>query len=89
MAEKVDIDGMFTFKNLMPRFPIPGGFTEEHFRHVAFAGLRERFPGRIPETHVKQADYERGVIISMGFPAYFLVVADFIQWAKNNGIAVG
>ncbi|BEL08998.1 DNA polymerase III subunit alpha [Actinoplanes sichuanensis] len=90
VAEKVDIEGMFTFKNLMPRFPIPDGFTEEeYFRHMAFEGLRKRFPDGIPETHVKQADYELGVIISMGFPAYFLVVADFIQWAKDNGIAVG
>jgi DNA polymerase-3 subunit alpha len=90
VAEKVDTDGMFTFKNLMPRFPIPDGFTEEEFfRHTAFEGLRKRFPGGIPDTHVKQAEYELGVIISMGFPAYFLVVADFIQWAKNNGIAVG
>ncbi len=90
VAEKVDIDGMFTFKNLMPRFPIPDGFTEEeYFRHVAFEGLRKRFPDGIPEGHVTQAEYELGVIISMGFPAYFLVVADFIQWAKDNGIAVG
>ncbi|MEV6599474.1 DNA polymerase III subunit alpha [Actinoplanes sp. NPDC051346] len=90
VAEKVDTEGMFTFKNLMPRFPIPEGYTEpEFFRHTAFEGLRRRFPGGIPETHVQQAEYELGVIIEMGFPAYFLVVADFIQWAKNNGIAVG
>jgi len=90
VAERVDTDGMFTFKNLMPRFPIPEGYTEEeYFRHVAFEGLRKRFPDGIPETHVKQAEYELGVIIQMGFPAYFLVVADFIQWSKRNGIAVG
>lgn len=90
VAERVDTAGMFTFKNLMPRFPIPDGFTEvEYFRHTAFEGLRRRFPGGIPDTHIKQAEYELGVIIEMGFPAYFLVVADFIQWAKNNGIAVG
>jgi len=90
VAEKVDTDGMFTFKNLMPRFPIPEGRTEEeYFREVAFEGLRRRFPGGIPETHVKQAEYELGVIIQMGFPSYFLVVADFIQWSKRNGIAVG
>lgn len=90
VAEKVDIEGMFTFKNLMPRFPIPDGYTEEeYFRHVAYEGLHARFPDGIPETHVKQAEYELGVIIQMGFPAYFLVVADFIQWSKRNGIAVG
>ncbi|WP_249997851.1 DNA polymerase III subunit alpha [Actinoplanes sp. M2I2] len=90
VAERVDIEGMFTFKNLMPRFPIPDGYTEEeYFRHVAFEGLRSRFPDGIPDTHIKQAEYELGVIIQMGFPAYFLVVADFIQWSKRNGIAVG
>jgi DNA polymerase-3 subunit alpha len=90
VAERVDTEGMFTFKNLMPRFPIPQGYTEEeYFRHVAYEGLHNRFPDGIPETHVKQAEYELGVIIQMGFPAYFLVVADFIQWSKRNGIAVG
>jgi len=90
VAERVDIEGMFTFKNLMPRFPIPDGYTEEsYFRHVAFEGLRRRFPDGVPETHVTQAEYELGIIIQMGFPSYFLVVADFIQWSKQNGIAVG
>jgi DNA polymerase-3 subunit alpha len=90
VAEKVDTEGMFTFKNLMPRFPIPEGYSEEeYFRHVAYEGLHARFPDGIPDTHVKQAEYELGVIIQMGFPAYFLVVADFIQWSKRNGIAVG
>ncbi len=90
VASRVDTAGMFTFKNLMPRFPVPAGHTEESwFREEAFAGLRRRFPDGIPETHLKQAEYELGIIIQMGFPSYFLVVADFIQWSKNNGIAVG
>jgi DNA polymerase III subunit alpha len=90
VAEKVDTGGMFTFKNLMPRFPVPEGHTEESwFRHEAFEGLKRRFPGGVPETHLKQAEYECGIIIQMGFPSYFLVVADFIQWSKKNGIAVG
>ncbi len=90
VAEKVDPAGMFEFRNLMPRFPVPDGETEESwFRKETFAGLARRFPDGIPETHVKQADYELGVIIQMGFPSYFLVVADFIQWAKGQGIAVG
>src|SRR3954452_13185367 len=81
---------MFTFKNLMPRFPVPAGKTEESwFRKEAYVGLKRRFPGGIPDTHLKQAEYELGIIIQMGFPSYFLVVADFIQWSKRNGIAVG
>ncbi len=81
---------MFEFHNLMPRFPVPEGETEESwFRKETFAGLARRYPEGIPEGHVVQAEYELGVIIQMGFPSYFLVVADFIQWAKAQGIAVG
>ncbi|WP_341720313.1 DNA polymerase III subunit alpha [Micromonospora sp. FIMYZ51] len=90
VAEKVDPAGMFEFHNLMPRFPVPEGETEESwFRKETFAGLARRFPNGIPEGHVVQVEYELGVIIQMGFPSYFLVVADFIQWAKSQGIAVG
>ncbi|MEU7932629.1 DNA polymerase III subunit alpha [Micromonospora echinofusca] len=90
VAEKVDPAGMFEFHNLMPRFPVPEGETEDSwFRKETFAGLARRYPGGIPEGHVRQAEYELGVITQMGFPSYFLVVADFIQWAKNQGIAVG
>ncbi|MGC5053082.1 DNA polymerase III subunit alpha [Micromonospora sp. DT48] len=90
VAERVDPSGMFEFHNLMPRFPVPEGETEESwFRKETFAGLARRFPEGIPEGHLVQAEYELGVIIQMGFPSYFLVVADFIQWAKSQGIAVG
>ncbi len=90
VAERVDPTGMFEFHNLMPRFPVPEGETEESwFRKETFAGLARRYPQGIPEGHVVQAEYELGVIIQMGFPSYFLVVADFIQWAKSQGIAVG
>ncbi|MDI3279542.1 DNA polymerase III subunit alpha, partial [Arthrobacter sp. AL08] len=48
-----------------------------------------RYPGGVPDKVRTQADYELEVITSMGFPGYFLVVADFINWAKKNGIRVG
>jgi DNA polymerase-3 subunit alpha len=51
-------------------------------------GLPKRYPG-MEEKVLRQADYELGVIIKMGFTGYFLIVADFINWAKNNGISVG
>ncbi|GAA2382241.1 DNA polymerase III subunit alpha [Dactylosporangium salmoneum] len=90
VAEKVDIDGMFEFHNLMPRFPVPDGETEESFFRAEVArGMARRFPNGIDEEHQKQADYEADMIVKMGFPAYFLVVSDFILWAKNEGIAVG
>ena len=90
VAERIDTTGMFSFTNLMPHFPVPAGETEESwFRQEALAGLQRRFPGGIPQTHLTQAEYELGVIIQMGFPSYFLVVADFIGWAKRQGITVG
>jgi DNA polymerase-3 subunit alpha len=51
--------------------------------------MDKRYPGGVPDDRRKQAEYEIGIIVQMGFPAYFLVVADFINWAKNNGVAVG
>jgi DNA polymerase-3 subunit alpha len=74
----------------MPKFPCPPGENEESwFIKEVQAGLRERFPDGIPEYAQRQADYETEVIVSKGYPGYFLVVADFITWAKKNGIRVG
>ena len=74
----------------MPRFPVPAGETEASWfvKEVA-RGLERRFRGDVPEYAIKQAEYEQGVIIGKGYPGYFLVVADFINWAKRNGIRVG
>ncbi|MEE1942246.1 DNA polymerase III subunit alpha [Streptomyces sp. TRM 70361] len=90
VAEQVDTTGWFEKRDLMPRFPVPEGHTEESwFREEVRRGMERRYAGRIPEDRQRQADYEMDVIVEMGFPGYFLVVADFIMWAKNNGIAVG
>ncbi|MEU6170698.1 DNA polymerase III subunit alpha [Streptantibioticus parmotrematis] len=90
VAEQIDTDGWFESKNLMPRFDVPEGYTEvTWFREEVKRGMGRRYPGGIPEDRQRQADYEMDIIIQMGFPGYFLVVADFIMWAKNNGIAVG
>ncbi|MEV7007667.1 DNA polymerase III subunit alpha [Streptosporangium sp. NPDC051022] len=90
VAEKVDPAGMFGFKNLMPTFPVPEGESEESwFRKEIQRGMERRFPEGVDEVHQKQIDYEMDIILQMGFPSYFLVVADFIMWAKNNGIRVG
>jgi DNA polymerase-3 subunit alpha len=76
--------------NFMPRFPVPEGETEETwFIKEVDNGLHQRYPSGIPDEVRKQADYEVGVILQMGFPGYFLVVADFINWSKRNGIRVG
>jgi DNA polymerase III subunit alpha len=91
IADRVDPAGMFGFVNLMPRFPIPDGFESEDelFRAEVWKGMDRRYPGGYDEPRRRQAEYEIQIICQMGFPAYFLVVADFIMWAKNNGIAVG
>lgn len=76
--------------NYMPRFPVPEGETEASwFVKEVDRGLEYRYPNGIPEKVRQQADYEIQVITQMGFPGYFLVVADFINWAKDNGIRVG
>lgn len=88
IAESCDVS--FEKRDLMPRFPVPQGHTEATwFAAEVDRGLTERFPNGVPEKHRAQADYEVGVINQMGFPGYFLVVADFIAWARENGIRVG
>ena len=76
--------------NYMPEYPVEAGDTvEAAFQRAVDEGLAERYPGGIPEEVRQRADYEIGVISQMGFSSYFLVVADFINWAKSNGIRVG
>jgi DNA polymerase-3 subunit alpha len=90
IAERVDTTGMFERRDLLPRFPVPDGETEESwFRAEVWRGLRRRFPDGYADDYRERAEYEMGIIAEMGFPSYFLVVADFIMWAKGNGIAVG
>jgi DNA polymerase-3 subunit alpha len=80
----------FTKSNLMPRFPLPAGETEESWLHAeVWRGMDRRYPEGFDEPRRQQAEYEMGVIETMGFCSYFLVVADFIMWAKRNGIRVG
>jgi DNA polymerase-3 subunit alpha len=89
IAERCNVQ-FDTSANYMPRFPVPEGETEQSwFVKEVEKGLGERYPDGIPEPVRKQADYEIGVISQMGFPGYFLVVADFINWSKRNGIRVG
>ncbi|MDQ6849484.1 MAG: DNA polymerase III subunit alpha [Actinomycetota bacterium] len=90
IAERCEVS--FTEGNgtYMPVFPVPDGETERSwFAKEVAAGLQRRFPAGIPSDVQQQADYEVGVINQMNFPGYFLVVADFINWAKDNGIRVG
>ncbi|WBL18124.1 DNA polymerase III subunit alpha [Citricoccus sp. NR2] len=89
IAEQCEVS-FNTEANYMPRFPTPEGEDETSWliKEVA-SGLAYRYPNGVPADVRKQADYELDVIISMGFPGYFLVVADFINWAKDHDIRVG
>jgi len=90
IAERASMD-FEVGRDLMPRVPVPEGYTEDTWlREQVHAGLRDRFDGGpVPEEHTRQADYEVDVIVSMGFPGYFLVTADLCRYAKETGIRVG
>ncbi|MBV2208028.1 MAG: DNA polymerase III subunit alpha [Thermomonas sp.] len=80
----------------LPAFPVPDDETlDSWIRSQAHAGLTKRLEthpiaaGKTREDYFARLDIELGVIIRMGFPGYFLIVADFINWGKQNGIPVG
>ncbi|HVB46555.1 MAG TPA: DNA polymerase III subunit alpha [Streptosporangiaceae bacterium] len=88
IAERAGVE--FAKTSLMPNFPLPQGETEQSwFGKEVWAGLDRRFPGGYDDERRQRAEYEIGIIEQMGFCGYFLVVADFIMWAKRNGIRVG
>ena len=87
-------------KSFLPQFPIPEGETEaSYFCRVSREGLEQRLKVLLDENaenyatlrkeYEKRLQIELDVINNMGFPGYFLIVADFIQWSKDNGIPVG
>jgi len=87
-------------KCCLPNFPVPDGMTmDEFFRKLSYDGLEERLKTILDnndpdydskrQEFVDRLEFELGIIIQMGFPGYFLIVMDFIQWAKDNDIPVG
>jgi len=77
-------------ENLMPAFAVPAGETEDTWlRKEAERGLVARFGDRATEEHRTRLNYELNVMAKMGFPGYFLVVADLVAHAKKVGIRVG
>ncbi|MDY7219005.1 DNA polymerase III subunit alpha [Denitrificimonas sp. JX-1] len=86
--------------HFLPDFPVPEGMTiGEYLRHVSFEGLEERLSVTLPKdtpdyvekrkVYDDRLNFELDIINQMGFPGYFLIVMDFIRWAKNNGVPVG
>ena len=77
-------------ENLLPKFEVPAGQTEDSWlRTLSHEGLTKRLGDRATPEHVARLDYELDVMIKMGFPGYFLVVADLCSHAREVGIRVG
>jgi DNA polymerase-3 subunit alpha len=86
-------------KNHLPEFPTPAGVTiDEHLRNEATLGLERRLAKLYPDAairdtkrpeYVERLDFEARTIVQMGFAGYFLIVADFINWARRNQVPVG
>ena len=89
IAERCDVE-LELDRQLIPRYPTPDGVSEEeHLRTQVHEGLRERYGNPAPAAAIERAEYELDVIARMGFSGYFLIVWDFVKYAKDSGIAVG
>src|SRR6478672_6717220 len=90
IAERCDVSFVEGEGRYMPRFPCPEGENEESwFVKEVERGLEVRYPEGVPAYATERARYETDVILKKGYGRYFLVVADFINWAKDHGIRVG
>ena len=88
IADRCNLE--FTFHEYhLPSFPVPQGYTnEEYFRELCMKGFRERYTDP-PQEYLDRLEYEIGVISRMGYVNYYLIVWDFIRYAKEQGIPVG
>ncbi|MCX5756148.1 MAG: DNA polymerase III subunit alpha [Gemmatimonadetes bacterium] len=89
IADQVSVE--FTKKYHLPAFPLPKGAKTEndYLVKLATAGAKERYGSPLPDNAKERLDYELGVITKTGYAGYFLIVADFIQAARDRGIPVG
>ena len=89
IAQRCDVE-LELGRQLIPRFDCPEGRTEgDYLRELVFAGLTRRYGDPPPAVAVERAEYELTVIEKMGYNAYFLIVWDFVKYAKDSGIPVG
>ena len=88
IADRCNLEFVFNEYHL-PSFPVPEGYTnEEYFRKLCMDGFRERYTDP-PAHYLERLEYEIGVISRMGYVNYYLIVWDFIRFAKESGIPVG
>ena len=88
IADRCNLEFVFNEYHL-PSFPVPEGYTNEgYFRKLCMDGFAERYQNPPPE-YMDRLEYEIGVISRMGYVNYYLIVWDFIRYAKENGIPVG
>ncbi len=88
IAEQCDVP-IEVGKLHFPAFPVPEGETEQsYFRKLAYEGLKKKV-GTITDEMTKRLEYEMDIITQKGYPNYFLITQDFVNWAKNEGIGVG
>lgn len=89
IAERVDISMDFN-QNLIPKFRTPNNEdSATYLRALCEEGLKKRFGEQAPESALKQLEYELEIVSKMGFNDYFLIVWDFVKFAKDSGITVG
>jgi DNA polymerase-3 subunit alpha len=89
VAERCDLALSFGQFHL-PKYDVPDGYTlDSYLEHLAFEGLRRRYGGSPADAVVERLRYELSIVTKMGFSGYFLVVWDFIAFARRQGIAVG
>jgi len=89
IAERCNVE-LELDRQLIPSYPVPDGRPErEYLRELVFDGLAVRYGDPLPAEVVGRAEFELGVIERMGFSAYFLIVWDFVKYARDRGIAVG
>ncbi len=89
IAERCNVTLTFG-RPVLPVFDIPGGLSaEQYLRKLCAAGAAERYGAELPQTVRERLDYELGVISSMGYCEYYLIVWDFIRYAREHGIKVG
>ncbi len=81
----------FEFGNTkLPNFTVPDGYSHyDYFREKCYAGLKQRYGDNPDNLYIERLEYELSVISNMGYVDYFLIVADFIQYARDHGIPVG